>query len=452
MSGGTIGWLDKHIARGRPLSILPARTRTYVVRHAVFGRVLDPNPDLPLRIAVTLSTSRRGGKATGVCTWLVGAAGSGGGCAVRKQLFSTSPLTMGWSLDSGSNEFATVSGLASDDVARISAYLKTGQTQPVPLRDNTYIVQIARSQFPVRLVAYDSQNKVIGFTPAIQGFDGGGAAPARGRARLLKRVTTATGGWAELLTGPATGGGSCMYVRWYESKRATGVMVGCSHATQRSALALGPSGDPATLVTGRVRPDVATIELHYQDGTETAIRPIDGFAIYAVPRAHLAAGHQLTSATARSATGKSSRKRVIPSNDPEALKDRRRAARRKVCRRVDFQVPGTTRPDSYAATTACARSRRSSLRRTWLTCVFTVSLLSTRRSAISWFERPAATRLRISISRRVSTSRSSGRMRCGGRRRANSAIRRRVTTGARSASPAATTRTASNSVVGSERP
>ena len=39
------------------------------------------------------------------------------------------------------------------------------------------------------------------------------------------------------------------------------------------------------------------------------------------------------------------------------------------------QAPGVTRPDSYAATTACDRSRRPSLRRTWLTYVLTVSLL-----------------------------------------------------------------------------
>ena len=304
VTGGTIGWLDRHIPRGQPLSLIPARTRTYVVRHTVFGRVLDPNPSLPLRIAVTLSTSRHGGKATGVCTWLVGPTGNGGGCAVRKTLFSTSPLTAGTSLDSGSDEFATVSGLASDDVAHISAYLKNGQTQPVPLRDNTYIVQIARSQFPIRLVAYDRQNKVIGFTPALQGLIGGGVAPARGRARLIKRVTTATGGWAELLTGPATGGGSCMYIRWYESKHAGGDGGGCSNAPNATPLALNTNGNPTNLLYGRARRDVATIELHYQDSTKTVVTPTDGFVIYAIPRAHLASGRQLTGATALATTGK----------------------------------------------------------------------------------------------------------------------------------------------------
>ena len=43
------------------------------------------------------------------------------------------------------------------------------------------------------------------------------------------------------------------------------------------------------------------------------------------------------------------------------------------------QARGTTRPDSYATTTAWARSRSPSLRRTWLTWVLTVSSLSTSR-------------------------------------------------------------------------
>ena len=74
---------------------------------------------------------------------------------------------------------------------------------------------------------------------------------------------------------------------------------------------------------------------------------------------------------------------------------------------------GTTRPDSYATTTACARSRSPSFRRTWLTWVLTVSSLSTSRSAISRFERPSATRPRISVSRGVSAASPSGRLLSG---------------------------------------
>ena len=75
-----------------------------------------------------------------------------------------------------------------------------------------------------------------------------------------------------------------------------------------------------------------------------------------------------------------------------------------------------------------------------LTCVFAVAGLSTRRAAISSFDRPAATRASTSRSRSVSAfSRGPG---SGCRvRAANSAISRRVTAGAINASPRATTRT-----------
>ena len=190
VSGGTIAWLDRRMPVGEPLTVVPGGMRLLVLRHAVFGRVLAPDPSLLFRIAVTLNTSRHGHKATGVCTWLIGngsgigpgAGSGGGGCAVRATLFAKSPLTWGVGIAEGSQEFATVSGLASDDVARITAFLSGGQTQPVPLADNAYIAVIARSDFPVRLVAYNGAGQVIGF--ALPGLGGvtNQVAPAPGRA------------------------------------------------------------------------------------------------------------------------------------------------------------------------------------------------------------------------------------------------------------------------------
>ena len=61
--------------------------------------------------------------------------------------------------------------------------------------------------------------------------------------------------------------------------------------------------------------------------------------------------------------------------------------------------PATTRPDSYASTTAWTRSRTSSFVSTRATCVLTVAWLTTSSSAISAFERPRAISLRTSSSR-----------------------------------------------------
>jgi hypothetical protein len=306
VSGGTIGWLDKREPRGEPLSVLPAHSRGLIERHVVFGRVVAPDPNRPLRVALTLSTSRHGGRATGLCSWLIdNNGGAGGGCAVRAKLFSFGPLSGGSMLDSGSDQFATLEGLASDDVARIVAFLATGQTVKVPLRDNVYLVDLARSKMPVRLVAYDAHNRVIGIqTP---GDVGGGpiSAPTQGRAVSVLKLTAPTGATAELLIGPAARNGHCFYVRTYFSKHATGEMVSCSSpAPMAQPLELGTSGNPWQFIEGRVRADVATVKVTYADGATMTVKPIEGFVLAVIPRQHLAKGTQVTGATGYNSEGR----------------------------------------------------------------------------------------------------------------------------------------------------
>ena len=67
-------------------------------------------------------------------------------------------------LVNGSDEFAIVDGLASDDIAKIVAFLANRQTQPVPLADNVYAVEIARAKLPAKLVAYDDAGRIVGIT------------------------------------------------------------------------------------------------------------------------------------------------------------------------------------------------------------------------------------------------------------------------------------------------
>jgi hypothetical protein len=175
ITGGTIGWLDHRQPKGQPLSVLPKRAEQFIFRHAVFGRVIAPDPGQPIRVAVALSTSRHGGKAIGVCTDVIVHGAAGGGCAVRARLFARGPLAgPGTMLVNGSDEFAIVDGLASDDVAKIVAFLANRQTQPVPLADNVYAVQIARAKLPAKLVAYDNSGRIVGITTV----DEAPAAPA----------------------------------------------------------------------------------------------------------------------------------------------------------------------------------------------------------------------------------------------------------------------------------
>jgi hypothetical protein len=302
--GGTIGWLARHEPRGQPLDVLPGRIRGLIERHTIFGRVIAPDPDRPMRVAVTLSHSRHGTRPKGLCTWLITrGGGAGGGCGVRAETFTRSPITSGLTLSGGSNEFATVTGLASDDVARIVAFLADGQTMPVSLADNVYVVEIARARLPARLVAYDAERRVIGFQTTIGDFEGGG--PTRGRARLLLHGVSATGTTAALFVGKSTTGGRCMFLRWHRNKHAGGVMQWCSAARWRgSPLQLSTQSNPTEFVAGGVRPDVAAVVLRFADGTRATVTPTEGFVLYVVPRGHLAKGHELVGAVARTAAGK----------------------------------------------------------------------------------------------------------------------------------------------------
>ena len=306
VTGGTIGWLDRHEPRGDPLDVLPAWALSGIGRHAVFGRVIAPDPERPLRVALTLSTSRHGHRATGLCTSVViRGGGAGGGCAVRATIFAQGPITSGLGLSSGSDEFVTASGLASDDVARIVAFLADGQTMPVPLADNVYAVSIARSRLPARLVAYDSKHRVIGFTPTIGDVVDRSGGSARGRARLLLHGVSPTGATAALSVGKSTSGGRCMYLRMSWSKHVRGVMVSCAGSTWHGSplQQLIAAGHPANFVVGRVRADVATVVLRFADGTRVKVAPTEGFVLYTVPQRHLGRARQVVAARALSAAG-----------------------------------------------------------------------------------------------------------------------------------------------------
>jgi hypothetical protein len=302
VTGGTIGWLDRHEPRGEPLSKVRGQNGALVRRHTVFGRVVVPDPSRPLGVALTLSTSRHGGKATGLCTWVVRSGGEvGGGCAVRAKLFATSPISGGITMFGGSDQVITQVGLASDAVARIVAFLSGGGKQAVPLRDNAYLVDIARSQLPARLVAYDKHGRIIALSQPLRDMNGG-PAPARGKAHQLLSVRSATGATAQLLVGPSSNGGHCMYVRYHTAKNSGGDMIDCNPMLGATQLALSTDGRPTELVMGKVGPKVAHITLLFADNTKLIVTPTHGFVLTAIPPVHLVAGSDLVAAQALDAS------------------------------------------------------------------------------------------------------------------------------------------------------
>lgn len=306
VDGGSIGWLERREPRGEPIDVVPGRMRRHLSRNMVFGRVLAPSSDPTLRIALTLNVGRQAVSQldpSGVCAWLLTRGGGGGGCSPRDDLFARGPITLSTTLASGSQAFLTANGLVSDDVERLVVFVTGGGEYDLPFADNVYVARLARADLPARIVAYDSDGKVIGFAP-IQDFGREGAVPARGRATSLLQAESPNGSTAELLVGPSTSGGECMYIK-HRGTPATGTMTSCTAPDwKRYPVLLNTYGDPGEFVMGQVRPDLTRVEIGYADGRTTSVTPTRGYVLYAVPAEHIARGKEALTATGYDRDGK----------------------------------------------------------------------------------------------------------------------------------------------------
>jgi hypothetical protein len=280
---GRISWLDRREPRGDPLSVLPARLRSSLLgfrgggprSRILFGRVLAPSPG-PARVVLTLNAHRRGGGAAGLCITTASHDGAAGGCAPYPGIFTASPISIGTFSAGGSAQFVDASGAVSDAVARLRALLANGQQVEVPLKDNTFTIELPVAHLPARLVAYDSSGRTIGVSDPVQGF-GGGVAQAPGKAVQLLAVRGPGRSHAELLVGPAAGGGTCMYVKAYVSRRQAGAQEGCFAGGWKGVpLQIGTN---FVFISGRVRSDVASVRVGYSDGSSSTLHPVRGYVL-----------------------------------------------------------------------------------------------------------------------------------------------------------------------------
>jgi hypothetical protein len=80
----------------------------------------------------------------------------------------------------------------------------------------------------------------------------------------------------------------------------------------RTNEALGLSGGGVVSVCCAVADGVATVELRYEDGTRTELRPVDGFLLHLIPPEHYAIDHRLREIVLRGAAGDVVATRAIP--------------------------------------------------------------------------------------------------------------------------------------------
>jgi hypothetical protein len=284
--GGTISWL----AHRQPIGVPVPKTVHDIVgtsKTVVYAREITPNPSAPERMVVSIlpnhdirSGHRFGGKYQ-VCVEVIGGRYRGGGCWPTEQLFSTAPFSESVSTDTGS-QYATVAGLLSDDVARMTLYLGNGQTEAVPVHDNGYLIEAPMIDYPLRLVAYDNRGLVIGIV-TLQGNTprpNGAAQPPQpvANAHWHHLITTSAG---EVFAAPATDGGTCYEVAY----PGGGGGVSCPAKPRPDSVNFGAFGSPKQGLTLELQAgsNIAAVVILYKNGQRQTVTLIDGIALAKIP-------------------------------------------------------------------------------------------------------------------------------------------------------------------------
>lgn len=288
VSGGTLGWIERGEERGEPIpEKLMAKIRPLVRRKLgdsppALARLIKPDPGDNLRIAILAGPLAPQGDRL-VCMVVLYGFSMGGGCAPLGQMFERQPFAAVGGSVSGADQYADFEGLVSDDVAQMKLFLPSGGVASVPLHDDAYMTRVARSDFPVRLVAYDKEGRVIGIqTVADDGMASRAPAEAKSSVRELARVKGDGGATAVLEAGTPVGGYRCWTISFTDGRSGGGCTPWPSKEKPLLFLTADHVGTDV-FVTGQVPPpvDLATITL--PDGTVAKVAPISGFVVYAVP-------------------------------------------------------------------------------------------------------------------------------------------------------------------------
>ena len=287
--GGAIAWLERREPRGQSpaqasLTAFPPPGADRVR----FARVLTPVPQGRARIVVSFVDLEPGGPISPaesrdrLCLGVfVAAHGGMTGCGTGlDELFRRGPVFVRQHGFGGGDQYQTFSGLASDDVARLDLFLATRERVAVPLRDNAFVLEVARTKFPARLVAYDDQGRVIWVeTYERDLFGGGGARAVPGEERVALRVA-GRDAEAVLRVAPSTDGGRCWRISY--STGAEG--GGCPPKSYRGPVldvALRPAGRDV-FVEVEVREEVAAVVVEPANAPAVRLRPVEGFVIHPV--------------------------------------------------------------------------------------------------------------------------------------------------------------------------
>jgi hypothetical protein len=306
LAGGTIEWLVHGEQRGDAVPAdLAGKAATIAVNpppsfgpdrwptqkeHVLSERLIQPDPNDFVRmivVGVSPSGSMQDAEA-GVCFGELQGNGIGSTCMRLSSAFVRDPLwlTLG---GSGMSQYSVLAGAASDDVARIAAYLGNGDVVPVSLRDNVFVARVARGAFPMRLVGYDATGLVVAVHDfASDGLTSPAPSLARKSVRTRLRVIGDHGATAMLRAGDVVGGYRCWSIS-FESGAEEG---GCTPWPIKDPPLLLLNAERSgsdVFIAGQLPEAVAQVRVRFPDGVDKVVDPTDGFALTAIPAAEAAA-------------------------------------------------------------------------------------------------------------------------------------------------------------------
>lgn len=155
-----VGWVMRGEKRGSPLPVPHNRN---LFPKLDFGRLIQPDPDDPLRIGVGIGPAHgmtRGHPVRGKWICLIEfdsltLAGGSSGCG---QLVGAGrPIALGSWFESPITHF---NGVVSDGITRVAAFLADGREVPAALRDNVFSVAVPQASLPGEIVGYDASGRV----------------------------------------------------------------------------------------------------------------------------------------------------------------------------------------------------------------------------------------------------------------------------------------------------
>jgi hypothetical protein len=161
----TVRWLAQRQKLGSPLP--KARKRTLIPK-LDFGRLIQPDPNDPLRVGVGVGPAQgmtHGHPIRG--PWLcvlefAPLTNSPGSEGCGPLLSATRPFALGPWLDTPITHF---NGVVPDGIHRVVAFLANGRKVHAALRDNVFQVAVPQAELPGEIVAYDAHDRVAGIFP-----------------------------------------------------------------------------------------------------------------------------------------------------------------------------------------------------------------------------------------------------------------------------------------------